>query len=132
MAGGDGDKIEPFSYRVTVTKVVDGDTLDVDIDLGFRMRLEKQRLRLLGVNTPELKGKTRAAGLRAKDFTEQWLSTHKDLVIRTRKQKPKQEEQDSFGRYLAQIWGTAQDGRQLCLNDALLCSRNAVPFMEGK
>ena len=42
-----------YEYNVTVTKVIDGDTVDVDIDLGFGMTYKKQRVRLMGIDTPE-------------------------------------------------------------------------------
>jgi len=42
-----------YEYNVTIAKVVDGDTVDVDIDLGFGMVYKKQRVRMLGIDTPE-------------------------------------------------------------------------------
>ena len=42
-----------YEYNVSVVKVVDGDTVDVDIDLGFGMIYKKQRVRMLGIDTPE-------------------------------------------------------------------------------
>ena len=42
-----------YKYRVEVTRVVDGDTVDVDIDLGFGMTYKKQRVRMMGIDTPE-------------------------------------------------------------------------------
>ena len=42
-----------YEYNVKITKVVDGDTVDVDIDLGFGMTYKKQRVRLMGIDTPE-------------------------------------------------------------------------------
>ena len=42
-----------YRYKVSVVKVVDGDTIDVDIDLGFGMTYKKQRVRMLGIDTPE-------------------------------------------------------------------------------
>ena len=42
-----------FQYKVKVTRVVDGDTVDVDIDLGFKMWLRDERVRLMGIDTPE-------------------------------------------------------------------------------
>ena len=42
-----------YQYKVSVVKVVDGDTLDVDIDLGFGMSYKKQRVRMMGIDTPE-------------------------------------------------------------------------------
>jgi micrococcal nuclease len=123
-------QVEPFAYRVTVTKVVDGDTLDVDIDLGFSMTLVGQRLRLLRVNTPETKGNTREAGMKAKAFTREWLGSHTDIMIRSRKREPGHGEKDSFGRYLVEVYGDNESGKQECLNDDLLDSGNAVPFRE--
>ncbi len=42
-----------YEYKAVVTRVVDGDTVDVDIDLGFNVWLKKQRIRLYGLDTPE-------------------------------------------------------------------------------
>ena len=42
-----------YEYNVTIVKVVDGDTVDVDIDLGFGMTYKKQRVRMVGIDTPE-------------------------------------------------------------------------------
>ena len=42
-----------YQYNCTVTKIIDGDTLDVDIDLGFSVKLTKQRIRMMGIDTPE-------------------------------------------------------------------------------
>ncbi len=123
--------MEPFVYRVTVVKVVDGDTLDVDIDLGFSMQLTGQRLRLLWVNTPERKGKTKAAGDAAWRFAQKWLGSHTNIMIRSRKREPSHGEKDSFGRYLVEVFGDNEYGEQVCLNSALLDSGNAVPFREN-
>ena len=124
-------RVEPFAYRFSVDRVIDGDTIEGDIDLGFSVHLDDQRLRLLRVNTPERKGPTRAAGDRAKAFTERWLANHANIVIRSRKRDPKHAEKDAFGRYLVEVYGSDERGKQTCLNDALLSSGNAVPFREG-
>ena len=42
-----------YSYKVNVTRIVDGDTVDVDVDLGFAVWLKKQRVRMHGIDTPE-------------------------------------------------------------------------------
>jgi micrococcal nuclease len=125
-------RVEPFAYRFALDRVIDGDTLEGDIDLGFSVHLDDQRLRLLRVNTPERKGSTRAAGDRAKAFTERWLATHSDIVIRSRKRDKQHAERDSFGRYLVEVYGDDEGGRQSCLNDALLDSGNAVLFRESE
>ena len=123
-------KVEPFVYRVTLLRVVDGDTLDVDIDLGFSIKLAGQRLRLLWVNTPERKGKTRAAGDAAWRFAQKWLGSHSNIMIRSRKREPGHAEKDAFGRYLVEVYGDNEHGEQECLNSALLDSGHAVPFGE--
>ena len=125
------ERFKPFVYRVTVVKVVDGDTLDVDIDLGFSMQFTGQRLRLLFVNTPERKGKTKTAGDAAWRFAKEWLGSHGNIMIRSRKREPGHAVEDSFGRYLVEVFGDNDQGEQECLNAALLDSGNAVPFREG-
>ena len=131
LAMASAPRVEPFAYRFSVDRVIDGDTIEGDIDLGFSVHLDDQRLRLLRVNTPERKGATRAAGDKAKAFTERWLANHANIVIRSRKRDAKHAEKDSFGRYLVEVYGDDEGGRQSCLNDALLESGNAVPFRES-
>lgn len=46
-----------YSYNANVIRVIDGDTVDLDIDLGFRARLHNVRCRLIGIDTPESRGK---------------------------------------------------------------------------
>ena len=52
--------INPYYYRCEVERVVDGDTIDVHIDLGFKVILRKQRLRLAGIDTPESRTRNKA------------------------------------------------------------------------
>ena len=63
-------KPEPYVYKATIERVVDGDTIDVTLDLGFDVRLHKQRCRLAGIATPESRTRDLAEkklGLAAKD-----------------------------------------------------------------
>lgn len=108
--------LQLYVFNCTVVKVVDGDTLDCDIDLGLHChRIE--RVRLLRVNAPEMTGASREAGLASKKFVEDWL-TGQQVIIKTYKS-------DAFGRYLAEVWRTS-DGASL--NDALLDGGWATPF----
>lgn len=59
-------------FRARVEKVVDADTSDVTVDAAFR-NTRTERLRLLGVNAPEIKGPTRGDGLLAQIYVEDWL-----------------------------------------------------------
>jgi micrococcal nuclease len=112
-----------WAYRARVERVIDGDTLDVTIDQGLHTH-RTERLRLLGVNTPELKGPTRPAGLAAAGFVTDWLARVPfdddwPLIVQTHRG-------DAFGRWLARVWRRT-DGA--CLNDTLLMVGHAVPFM---
>lgn len=108
---------QQYVFRAVIKRIIDGDTLDADIDLGLHChRLE--RLRLLGVNAPEMHGATAAAGQAAKDYVTAWLAGA-DVVLQTYKS-------DAFGRYLATLYRSS-DGA--CLNEDLLSSGNAVVFV---
>jgi micrococcal nuclease len=64
------DSVTPFVYNAILDRVVDGDTIDVVLDLGFDVKLHKQRVRLAGIDTPESRTRNlaeKALGLKAKD-----------------------------------------------------------------
>jgi endonuclease YncB( thermonuclease family) len=68
---------EVYNYKCTLVKVVDGDTIDVDIDLGFDVWLRNQRVRLHGIDTPESRTRNKAEkvlGLAAKEFLNSTVS----------------------------------------------------------
>jgi len=110
-----------YTYLARLVKVVDGDTIDIDISLGFRITI-MQRCRLRGINTPETRGASREAGLKASEFTKAWLAGVEQLTIHSFKPYG----DDKFGRFLVQVFKTPTEPS---LNDALLASGNAVPFM---
>jgi micrococcal nuclease len=89
-----------YEYKAKVINVVDGDTLDLDIDLGFDTHIvggERGRIRLYGINTPEKTGATKEAGLKATEFTKAAV-LGKTVTVRTIKDK-----QEKFGRLLGTI-----------------------------
>ena len=100
-----------WEYRAKLIKVIDGDTLDMEIDVGFHGR-QIERVRLLGVNTPE---RGQIDWQFAIETTKDWLVDWQYMgewpfTIRT-------EKSDSFGRYLAMIW---PEGKTVAsLNDYL-------------
>jgi len=113
-----------WNYRCRPTRVVDGDTIYVQIDVGFRLTTA-QSVRLLGVDTPEInRGTTeqRAAGVAAREATTLWLADHAvgDWPLRIATSKA-----DSFGRWLGVV--TSSDGDNL--NEWLLEHGHAVPWV---
>ena len=116
-----------FWYGATVLKVIDGDTLDLMIDLGFNIH-HKIRVRLYGVNTPESRTKDlkeKAAGMKAKKFTEDWLSEHKWVYINTIPDK-----NDKYGRILAKVFSSedVENKSTACLNEDIIQSGNAREY----
>lgn len=88
-----------YEYRCKILKVVDGDTVDVDIDLGFGVWMRGERIRLFGVDTPESRTRDKAekvCGLYAKEFLKQHLG--KTSTLRTQK-----DSKGKFGRILGQF-----------------------------
>ena len=75
-----------FDYKCKITRVVDGDTVDIDLDLGFKLS-KKDRVRLSGIDTPESRTRNLAEkklGLEAKEFLKAWCKKHKgDIIIHT-------------------------------------------------
>lgn len=84
-----------YTYKAVVLKVVDGDTVDIEIDLGFDIRTV-QRVRMAGINAPE---KNTEAGMISKNWLQQRLLLGKTVTIQS--QKPGGG--DKYGRYLAYI-----------------------------
>jgi len=93
-----------YIYRAKLDRVIDGDTIDVIVDLGFDVTI-KRRLRLKGVNTPELRSKDpdeRRNALAAKEYVETTLYDN-ELVIETFKTRSGKDRR-TFGRYVADVF----------------------------
>ena len=105
-----------YEYRVKkVTGVVDGDTIDVDIDLGFNIAYS-QRVRLAGIDTPESRTTNKmekALGLEVKQRLKDILAKASVVVIRT--QKP--DSTEKYGRVLGWLY---VDGAEQSVNEALI------------
>ena len=108
-----------YEYNATIRYIVDGDTVDVDIDLGFDVWLRNQRIRLYGIDTPECRTRNKAEkahGLLAKDYVEKTLKLGEVYLLRT-------QEKGKFGRYLGEI----KVGRTT-INALLIKELLAVPY----
>ena len=117
--------IEPsYQYRAEITNVVDGDTVDAEVDLGFSAML-KMRLRLWGINAPEMRGASAEAGREAKARLRFLVETAGNvLTIRTHKDR-----QDKYGRYLAEL---CVPGATRTINQQLVDEGHAVEYMRDK
>jgi micrococcal nuclease len=98
-----------YEYRAFVRKVYDGDTVTVDIDLGFDVVLKAQKIRLIKINAPEVRGKERPEGLKSRDALRAKVG-NKWVKIKTQKDK-----KGKYGRWLGEIWLEEE-----CINDWLL------------
>jgi len=87
-----------YTYNVIVTKIYDGDTITVDVDLGFGIWMKKQSIRLIGINTPEIRGDERERGLISRDALREKLEGE-TVTIRTYKDK-----KGKYGRWLAEVF----------------------------
>jgi micrococcal nuclease len=110
-----GEKIMYEYYVRKVENVVDGDTIDVLIDLGFDI-LFASRVRLAGIDTPESRTKDlaeKALGLEAKEYLKKALKDAKSVVIKTEKM----DSSEKYGRILGWVY---VDGNTVSLNDMMI------------
>lgn len=90
-----------YEYRAKLVKVVDGDTVDVDIDLGFGVWLKSERVRIMGIDTPESRTRDKVEkifGLAAKERLKQLIE--KDTILKTFAAKDGEDMKGKFGRIL--------------------------------
>ena len=115
------NSVSPFVYRATLERVVDGDTIDVTLDLGFDVKLHKQRCRLSGIDTPESRTRDLAEkklGLEAKERLKE-LCKEKLIIKSLGKGK--------YGRILAIPY--TEDGEDIC--QILIKEGHAVEYHGG-
>jgi len=113
-----------YEYKVKeVTKVVDGDTIDVIVDLGFKL-YKKERCRVAGIDTPESRTrdlKEKAYGLEAKAYLKGILKNAKNLVVRT-------EKDGKYGRMLGWLYC---DGIEGSINEHMITAGHAWEYGGG-
>ena len=114
--------MEPFCYNASVVRIVDGDTIRLDIDLGFDIVLRNQSVRLYKVDTPECRTrdlKEKAAGLLAKEVVQNLIAIGERVFIRT-----KLDTKGKFGRLL----GTIITTDNININEHLIDNNYAVEY----
>lgn len=114
-----------YEYRCKVLRIVDGDTIDVDIDLGFGVWIHKERVRLAGIDTPESRTRDlteKAFGLAAKQFVKDMMPIGSQQIIKTQKDKT-----GKFGRIL----GDFKLENDVLLSQLMIERYYAVPYFGG-
>jgi len=110
-----------YEYRAIVTKVYDGDTITVDIDLGFDIWMKKRSIRLSGIDTPEIRGEERPEGLISKEALLEKMPVGSEVILKTEKDAT-----GKYGRYLAEVY---LPNEPMSLNEWLLNNGYAQPYM---
>ena len=118
---------DPYIYRIrSIHKVVDGDTIDADIDLGFDISLTK-RIRLAGIDTPESRTtnlKEKALGLESKEWMKKTLAGAKDILIKT--ELP--DSTEKYGRIIGHLF---INGQEISLNNQMIAEGYALAYDGG-
>lgn len=105
-----------YTYKATVARVIDGDTIVADIDLGFFTWRHSETLRLSRIDAPETHTETKEAGQAAKAFLQGLLPIGQHVIIQTIRDR-----RDGFKRYIAEIWLG-----DININDLLVSEGHAV------
>jgi len=117
-----------YEYRCKVLKIIDGDTVDIDIDLGFGMWIHNERVRIMGIDTPESRTSNdieKKFGLAAKERLKELLG--ETAILKTQIDKKGEDMKGKFGRILGDF--KTEDGR-ICAK--ILCEEgHAVAYFGG-
>lgn len=116
-----------YEYKCKILRVIDGDTADVDIDLGFGVWLRKQRIRFAGIDTPESRTRDlveKKYGIAAKAYVQSYLPDGSDQTLVTVK-----DAKGKYGRILGKFWvfDSKTDAWRM-LNDMMIEAHMAVEY----
>lgn len=112
-----------YFYKAQVDRIVDGDTIDMIVDLGFNIH-HKIRVRLAGIDTPEIRTldlEEKQAGIAAKDYVSVWLEKYPHVFVHTTFY-----DSDKYGRTLGVVY--ADESMRVCLNNDILSSGFGVEY----
>jgi|TARA_B100001094_G_scaffold320425_1_gene366626 micrococcal nuclease len=119
-----------YEYKCKILRVVDGDTVDVDIDLGFGVWMHKERVRMMGIDTPESRTRDRvekAFGLASKERLKELLPIGSIQVLKTEIDRSGEDKKGKFGRILGDF---LTDDERRC-TDILVEEGHAVAYFGG-
>ncbi len=121
-----------WAYHAEVLRWVDGDTVILRIDAGFRMSLTDS-FRLLGVDTPEKRGRRADPGpaAAAQAFCEALAPAGSTVPVRTHRDRNNRDRRGKYGRYLVEIWPVGI-GAGASINQRLIISGHARAYGGGK
>ena len=114
-----------YEYRVEIVRVIDGDTVDVNIDLGFGVWMKKERVRLYGIDTPESRTRDKVEKIYG-NIAKQYLkdSLKKGVpVLRTHKDKA-----GKYGRILGEMLYINEEGEMININQDMIKKNLAVEY----
>lgn len=120
-----------YEYRAKIIKVIDGDTVDVDIDLGFGVVLTDERVRMMGIDTPESRTRDKVEkkfGLASKARLKEILG--KQAILQTQINRNGEDMKGKFGRILGDFQ-VDMDGEDKLATQVLVEEGHAVPYFGG-
>lgn len=118
-----------YEYKCKILRVVDGDTVDIDIDLGFGVWMHKERVRMMGIDTPESRTRDtveKAFGLASKNRLKELLPIGSIQVLKTEIDKSGEDKKGKFGRILGDF---LIEGKRA--TDILIEEGHAVAYFGG-
>ena len=113
-----------YRYKVEVTRIVDGDTVDVDIDLGFGMTYKKQRVRMMGIDTPE----SRTRDLEEKFYGKASKAHLTQLIENAKEIQLVSHDKGKFGRILGELF---LGDSSYSINRQMIDEHHAVAYTGG-
>jgi micrococcal nuclease len=115
-----------YEYKCKVLKVVDGDTVDIDIDLGFGMWMHKERVRMMGIDTPESRTRDKVEkqfGLASKNRLQELLPVGSSQVLKTEIDRSGEDAKGKFGRILGDFLIDEKRATEILIEEG-----HAVPY----
>ena len=115
-----------YEYKCKILKVVDGDTVDIDIDLGFGMWMHKERVRMMGIDTPESRTRDlveKQFGLASKDRLKEILPIGSSQILKTEIDRSGEDAKGKFGRILGDFLIEEKRATEILIEDG-----HAVPY----
>ena len=121
-----------YEYRAKINRVVDGDTVDVDIDLGFGIVLTDERVRIMGIDTPESRTSDKVEklfGKASKYRLQELLGEY--AILKTQVSKNGEDMKGKFGRILGDFIVEEFEGEERMVTDIMIEDGHCVPYFGG-